>query len=304
MLRKLLRAWKAKYPALFLWYIRMKIRGKKLLIPDQKYVENYYCQKHGVKPDLVHPKKFSEHVVKILLTPPPQLKVFCADKYEARKYVEEKVGKEVLNELYGVFSDYGSFRQSYEQLPDQFVIKATHGSSWNYICKDKGQVDEKELKRLIQHWLKSNFYHHLRELVYRDIPPRIVCEKYMEDDSGGLTDYKVHCFNGQPKFLHMVVGRYSEMVYNTYDVKGNWLDLDFSQGHADVNVKLNPDLPLAKLLDYSRALAADFDYVRVDFYFVQRRLIFGEFTFTHMHGHYGLPVDKDLQLGRFFDQER
>lgn len=302
-IRQSLAALKKSNPSLFYRYVRYKRLANKILIPDEKFVEQYYLNRHGVKPNLKEPRKYSEHVVKILMTPPPALKVQCADKYEVRKYVEEKAGPEILNEIYGVYDSYKGFRESLNRLPQRFALKATHGAAWNYICRDKSAIDHKELKARVNFWLKSNFYYCQRERVYRDIKPRIICEKYLEDTSGELTDYKVYCFNGKPGFMHMVTGRYSQMVYNTYDTQGNWMDIDFLRGKADRNVPLNPELPLRKLLEYSEKLSADFDYVRVDFYFVNKKFVFGELTFTPGHGNYGLPEEIDLQLGEFFNSE-
>lgn len=289
--------------ALFYWYLRHKRLVKKLLIPDHRFVENYYYRRHGVTPDHRNPLKYSEHVVRILMTPPSPLKVQCADKYGVRKYVEAKIGPEVLNEVYGVYDTYADFRDSLDELPRSFVLKATHGAAWNYICKDKDKIDLPGLKALVNFWLKSNFYYCQRERVYKDIKPRIICEKFLEDGSGELADYKVYCFNGEPGFLHMVTGRYSNMVYNTYDTSGRWMDIDFLRGKADSSVPLNPELPLDQLLDYSRRLSADFDYVRVDVYFVDKRFVFGELTFTPGHGNYGLPEQTDLFLGQFFNDK-
>lgn len=298
----LLRRIKCDYPRVFYKYIRGRHWLRRLLISDKKFINSRYFKRHGVYPDLIHPRKYTEFVVKILASLPVPLKTTCADKFAVRDYVKRKVGPDILNDIYGVFNDYRSFRDSLDQLPDKFVLKATHGSGWNYICKDKTKIDENLLHALAEHWLKSNFYYMTRELVYKDIPPRIICEKYLEDDSGGLNDYKVYCFNGVPKFLHMVTGRCSNMIYNTYDTNGNYLDYDF-MGCTDRNVVLNKSLPLNELLEYSRKLSSDFDYVRVDFYYVSGKIIFGELTFTPGSGNYGLPEQDDLDLGRYFSNK-
>lgn len=291
---------KKKYPALFYWYVRTKQRCNKLIVSDRQYVEKKFAQRFGMKPDLTNPRRYNEQVSRILLTQPTRLMVKCADKYEVRSYVEEKAGKDLLNELNGVFSDLHSLRDAWPEFPDSFVLKATHGSAWNYICKDKAKADQAEVELLVKHWLKSNFYYAQREQVYKTILPRIICEKYLEDDSGGLTDYKVHCFNGQPRFLHMAVGRYTNMIYNTYDLEGNYMDVEFFKGKVDKALPLNRSLPLDRLLDLSKRLSGDFPYVRADFYCVGGRIIFSELTFTPGNGHFDLPLEIDLVLGSYF----
>ncbi len=257
--------------------------------------------RYGFNPDLTHPRTYNEHVTRLLLTEPTPLMIRCADKYAVRGYVEEITGKGLLNKLYGVYDDFDGFADSLNELPDQFVLKATHGSHWNYICRNKQDIDIKRLRVEINHWLKSNFYYYQRELVYRDIVPRLICEKYLEDESGGLIDYKVQCFRGHPKFFHVAVGRYTDMVYNTYDMEGKYLDAAFFKGRTDPRLKINPDLPLDRMYELCGMLSADFDFVRVDFYFVDKRFLFSELTFTPANGFFDLPFEDDLYFGSFFD---
>jgi hypothetical protein len=298
----MLRMIQGNYPDLYNRYLRSSLWLRKKLVSDQRYVEKKFLKRYGSKPDLRNPRTYNEHVTKILLTTPTPLMVKCVDKYEVRQYVEDKAGKDLLNKLYGVFNDFKSFEEKIGELPDQFVLKATHGSHWNYICRDKAKIDMRLLKIEIDHWLKSNFYYCQRELVYRDIIPRLICEEYLEDESGCLTDYKVQCFHGQPQFFHVAYDRYSDMVYNTYDLEGNYLDVAFFKGRAKPQRKINPNLPLDQLLEYSRLLSREFDFVRVDFYYVNNRLIFSELTFTPANGFFDLPLKDNLAFGRFFSQ--
>jgi len=291
---------KKHYPGSYYCVVRNYLTWRKLLQSDNSFIMKKFHKRFGVFPDLIHPQKYNEYVTRILMSEPTPLMQRCADKYEVRSYVEEKNCGEILNELYGVYEDYTGLQNDWEKLPGQFVIKATHGSSWNYICKDKSRADIKELRVLVNHWLKSNFYYAQREQVYKTIPPRIICEKYLEDESGGLADYKVHCFNGQPRFLHMAVGRYTNMIYNTYDLEGNYMDVEFFKGKVDKALPLNRSLPLDRLLDLSKRLSGDFPYVRADFYCVGGRIIFSELTFTPGNGHFDLPLEIDLVLGSYF----
>lgn len=290
-------------PRVYYYIIRNYLAWRKRLQSDKSFIMKKFRKRFGVFPDLEHPRKYNEFVTRILMSEPTPLIKRCADKFEVRSYVEEKNCGELLNDLYGLYDDFDGLFEEWDKLPGQFVIKATHGSSWNYICKDKSSVDLNGLRVLVNHWLKSNFYHAQREKVYRDIQPRIICEKYLEDSSGGLTDYKIHCFGGKPAFLHMAVGRYTDMVYNTYDMRGNFLDVAFFKGRANPEVGLNSQLPLDQLVHYSRLLSRDFEFVRVDFYFVDNRIIFSELTFTPGNGHFALSEEQDLFFGKYFSTD-
>lgn len=290
-------------PRVYYFIIRNYLAWIKRLQTDKSFIMKKFRKRFGVFPDLEHPRKYNEFVTRILMSEPTPLMQRCADKFEVRSYVEEKNCGELLNDLYGLYDDFDGLIEEWDKLPEKFVLKATHGSSWNYICRDKYTADIKKVMAMARFWLKSNFYHAQRERVYKNIPPRIICEKYLEDASGGLTDYKVHCFRGEPRFLHMATGRYTNLIYNTYDLEGNYLDVEFFRGMSDRNLPLNADLPLQELYNYCRLLSADFEYVRADFYYVEGRILFSELTFTPGNGHFALTEAQDLFFGKYFSTD-
>ena len=66
--------------------------------------------------------------------------------------------------------------------------------------------------------MNSNFaFHFGLELHYRDIEPKIIIEKYMDDGTGDLRDYKITCFNGKPEFIWIDCDRHTEHKRNLYD---------------------------------------------------------------------------------------
>jgi hypothetical protein len=141
-----------------------------------------------------------QKIISLVLYWRDPLAVICADKYEVRDYVKQKIGKEYLNELYGVYESIDELNK--DTLPKSFVLKCTHGSGFNVICKDKEKMDWKREFRKIKRWLRTNYYFTSQEWVYKDIKPRIICEKYLEqENSGELRDYRFFCFNGEPKFI-------------------------------------------------------------------------------------------------------
>ena len=299
-MKKLLKKHFYKY---FLNYLRLSSKLKTRFISDEKYVKDKFIKNFGVLPDLQNPKRYNEHISKILLTPPDQLTRQCADKYEVRKYVKRKVGEQILNDLLGVYKKINELEEDWENLPDKFVLKAKHGCGWNYICKDKSKADFNQIKILFKHWMKSNFYYAQREQVYKNLTPGILAEKYLEDESGGLMDYKIHCFKGEPKFVNVIVDRFSNMRLNTYDLDWNFIDIDFDN-HYPTDPGLNIEKPpqLEKMIEYSRQLSQEFRYVRVDFYIVEGKIYFGELTFTPGNGAYtSFSPEDDLYFGSFFE---
>ena len=169
-----------------------------------------------------------------------------------------------------------------DRLPDRFVLKGTHGSGWNLIVKDKNKVNWKPWKLIMKSWLRQNFYYYGREWVYKDIKPRIICEKFLEDSNKELLDYKIYCFNGIPKFIQIDVDRFTNHTANYYDIE--WNEMDFQYDDENSGRKIEKPKNLKQMLEISKVLSEEFEHVRVDFYEVDGKLYFGELTFFTASG--------------------
>lgn len=249
-----------------------------LLLNDEKAVKRYYRKKSGgLTVDLNNPVTFSEKQQWYKLYSNNPLMSQCADKSDVRQYIIDCGYEELLNEQYGVYESVKDI--PINDLPKQFVLKAAHASGWNLIVKDKSKVNWKHEKGTMKLWLKQDIYWSGREWVYKNLKKRIVAEKYLEDESGGLLDYKFYCFNGKPVFLQLEVGRFTDKnTRNFYDM--NWNIMPFGKGMPhDPNVSI----PVPECFDYMKKIAEDlckpFSYVRVDLYHVAGKVYFGELTF-------------------------
>ena len=247
------------------------------IISDEKAVKAYYRKRAGYVPDLEHPEKFSEKQQWYKLHAKLILMQTCADKLAVREYVEQKGYGETLNTLLGVYQS--SSEIDYDMLPDQFVLKASHGSGMNYIVKNKAAFNRKRAALMLNSWMDQNIAWGGREWVYLHMPRHIIAEAYLEDGSGELRDYKFYCFNGEPRFLQVTCGRNSHhKVQNFYDL--GWNLLPFGK-----DLPPSPDVyvPKPEKLDAMTRMARDlcrpFQFVRVDLYLADGRVYFGEMTF-------------------------
>lgn len=249
-------------------------------ISDEEYVKNLYYSKFNKELNLENPKTFNEKINWMKLNYKNKNATICADKYEVRKYLEDRGYNWLLNDLLGVYENVDEI--NIDKLPNRFVLKATHGSGWNLIVKNKNDIKWKPWKLVMKSWLKQNFYYYGREWVYKDMKPRIVCEKFLEDKNGELLDYKVYCFNGEPKFIQVDVDRFGNHTANYYNIC--WGNMPFQYDDENSGRIIEKPKNLKEILEISRDLSRDFPHVRVDFYEVNGKLYFGELTFFSASG--------------------
>lgn len=272
---------------LFFKYIWLKTRyeGRKrklASVSDIDCINNLYKGYCGQLPNLDVPLKFSEKMQWMKLHYRNNLMPIVGDKYLVRKYLEDQGYGHLLNELIAVFESVDEIKS--EDLPQRFVLKASHSSGWNLIVRDKEHFNWHMAYKNMQYWLKNKIDWDGREWHYAQMKPRIVCEKYLEDKSGGLMDYKFFCFNGEPRFMQLNVDRgLPSATQNYYDLDWKLLPFGKSLPH---NPKVNAEKPVHfdEMVKYARELCKPFPFVRMDFYEANRRIYFGEFTFFPCSG--------------------
>lgn len=212
----------------------------------------------------------------------------CADKYAVRQYVEQSGCGEILNELYGVYDQVEEI--PWASLPNQFVIKWNFGCGQNLIVPDKSKLDIESAKQKLKDWyqLRNTFYLTYSEMQYKDIPPKLICEKLIETESGDLpVDYKLYCFNGKPDCVlvcqkrgHMEHGA----VYYFFDKDWNLKRYNKRGKEAPADFTLPKPKGIEQVFDYAEKLSKPFPFVRADFYLEKGKVTFGELTFTPCGG--------------------
>ncbi|CAM3321833.1 ATP-grasp fold amidoligase family protein [Xenorhabdus nematophila] len=169
-------------------------------------------------------------------------------------------------------------------------MKCNHGAGYNIICKNKDSLDINGTVKKLNVWMKEDYWRKAVELVYKDIPKKIICEKFIETSDGSLPyDYKIFCFNGRPEFVMVCTERESEKP-KFYFMDKNWQLLPYGLDYLDADVnKLEKPCNFEKLFYYATKLSQPFPFVRVDLYLNDGVITFGELTFIHSAG-----MDKEL----------
>ena len=264
------------------WRLRLLMAIGKY-ISDESYIRWQYKSRTGKELNLEMPKLYNEKVQYIKLHyHDPRLKQLV-DKYSVRDYVRETIGEKYLTKIYGVYDTVEEI--DFEKLPDKFVMKLTNGSGYNIICKHKTKKIEKYIKKRFKKWLKVDFYMLGREWAYKNVKNRIICEEYLDSSEPyGLNDYKVFCFNSIPKMIQVDYDRFTEHKRNLYTPQWKFIDEKVAYEN-DPCANIPKPQNLEEMLTCARKLSRGFSHVRVDFYSIRERLVFGELTFYHGAGY-------------------
>lgn len=247
-------------------------------IPDCLYVRLKYRKNFGKLPNLRNPKTFNEKLNWLKLNDHKPLYTTMVDKHEAKQYVARIIGEEYIIPTYGVWDSVEEI--DFDALPDKFVLKTTHDSGSVVICKEKKHFDREAAKNTMRRSLHRNFYAETREWPYKNVKRRIIAEAFLEDNSGSdIADFKVHNFNGKPKFILVCRDRFEEsgLTEDFYDT--GWKRLSVRRpGHPNASVPDPRPESLDLILQLSEKLSKGVDFMRTDFYVVNGKVYFGEIT--------------------------
>ena len=219
------------------------------------------------------------------------------NKYECRAFVTERIGSSHLPELLASYDHPDEI--DWEQLPDRFVIKVSHGCGMNILCRDKTQFDRAEAIVKLTQWqsVESPAYTKFREWAYRGGSRKIIVEEFLENEDGNPPDdYKVFCFNGKPKFVQVDFDRFDEHRRGFYDL--DWTQLPFAWRIKTKEVDSPPPRGLEKMIEIAEVLSKDLPFARIDLYEIGDRVLLGEITLYPGagYGHY-VPAHYDEVVG-------
>lgn len=272
-IRQIIRGF--KQPRKILMYLLLKTAK---MWSDEQFLKMFFPLRMGYKLNLKNPRRFNEKLQWLKLNNRKPEMVKMVDKVDVKEFVAKIIGNEYIIPTLGVYNSVDEI--DFEKLPNQFVLKCTHDSGGIVICNDKSKLDIEAAKAKLRRGLKVNYYYQNREWPYKQVKPRIIAEQYMVDETGWqLKDYKIFCFNGEPKFIEVDYDRYVGHKLNVYDL--NWEFIDFYMTSPnDKDVKIEKPKLLDKMLNFARQLAQEETFVRIDFYSIDDKIYFGEFTYT------------------------
>lgn len=288
------------HPTRFLGSYRM--RRHENWMPSEMYLKFMYADTMKKKLRLNPPVTYNEKLQWLKLHGYKPEYCRLADKHEVKEYVKEKIGEDYVIPEYGVWDNFEDI--NFSLLPDQFVLKCTHDSASYVICTNKDEFNIDSARKKINSCLKRNYYYVGRELQYKDIKPRIIAEKYLEDHRyHELRDYKFFTFGSSPKIVHIVTNRQNkdEPTYGDFfDMEYNHIDL--TMGHDNSPVPVDKPENFEDMKRCAQILSEGIVHCRVDFYEVDGRVYLGEITFFQDSGFAEVKPEKwDEILGSWID---
>ena len=283
-------------------FFAQSVRGIIKLFSPTLYVKCQYRYITHHKLNLKNPIRYTEKLqyLRLKVYPKNDLVSKCASRDGVRDYLKEINEEDKLIPSYGIFDRFDDI--DFSKLPDQFVMKCTHASGFNYLVKNKDELDIKKLRKMFNKFLKTDYGKKTVEPHYSKIKPRIIIEKAITDLSSLPDEYKIHVFNGKAKYLYLVTGRGKDIKYNNYYI--DWTPFNEAQfnGWDTSEEQLKKPEQFEKMVKFAEKIASPFPFVRVDLYLINNKIYFSEMTFTPAKGTLIFDDDKaDFEIGNWLD---
>jgi hypothetical protein len=244
-------------------------------VPDRIALRRRFKHTFGRSLPLKDPQTFNEKLFWLMLYYRTPLVTRLADKYEVRSHVAERVGPEILNKLYGVWDRVADI--DFETLPDVFVLKVNWSSGTNVFCRKKAEFDVTKAKARLADSMSRSHYWYAREWCYKNIKPRIICERLLTDAVGSSPpEYKFFCFGGEPRFVRVHTDRFGQHGRDLFEL--DWQVPPFTYSTPGSGRAVPRPRNLDEMVACARRLSHGFPFVRVDLYSIEGRIIFGEMT--------------------------
>lgn len=265
---------------------------------DEKYLKLEYNCYLNKKLNLVNPRTYNEKLQWLKLNDRNDIYTILVDKLKVKEYVANLIGKEYIIPTIGVYSSFDEI--NFDELPNQFVIKCTHDSGGILICRDKNNFSISNARKFINKRLRCNYYKMHREWPYKNVKPKIIIEKYMQNGKNtSMRDYKFFCFNGKPYLMYL-----SEGLENHSTARISFYDMNFNEtsckrkDYKRFEKKQKKPNNFEKMKKLAGILSKNIPQVRIDFYNINGNVYFGEYTFFTCSGYIPFEDEQwDKKLG-------
>jgi hypothetical protein len=243
-------------------------------LSDSAYLHLAHWLYYRRWPDYRHPRTLQEHIHAYLLRCRDPALVMLADKVAVRDYITHTLGPGHTVPLLGVWRHQNEVPLA--SLPYPLALKPSHLSGRVLLLSAHRPADQARHRERMRSWLRRDHSRISREWFYSKIPPRLIAEPLLQDESGGVPpDLKAYVIGGRVRYFQVDGGRFTRPTRNLYGP-------DWQLLPARTSVpRHRPEPPprgLPHLVEIAERLAAPFEFMRVDFYVLGNRVLVGELT--------------------------
>lgn len=270
-----------------------------ILYDDIVFLRSRFEKRVGYKLDLENPITFNAKMQWLKIYNRKSEYTGMVDKYAVKEYVADRIGSEFVIPTLGVWDRFDEI--DFAKLPGQFVLKCTHDSGSVVIVDGKSAFHIREAEERISRALRINYFWAGREWPYKNVPRRIIAEKYMADSSK-MVDYKFMCFGGKVKSIFTCTERFHAegLKVTFFDTK--WKRMPFERHYPASTREIPKPENLLLMIELAEKLSTGIPFVRVDFYEIEGRVYFGEMTFFPGGGMEEFaPSEWDRTLGEWIE---
>ena len=270
------------------------------VLPDSIYLRMVFFSKLKRKLDLSNPRSYNEKLNWLKINDRKEHYQIMVDKYEAKKYVADKIGEQYVIPTYGVWDCFEDI--DFSKLPSNFVLKTTHDSGGVVLINDKNNMDIDKTKNVLEKSLKNNYYYLCREWPYKNLKHRIIAEKMITNTVPN--DYKFFMFNGKMDSVMVCTNRASgHPTFRFYD-KG-WNRLLYQKPELEPESNVERPENYEKMIRIAEQLSENLVHMRVDLYNIDGQIYFGELTFFDQGGFdTDITLETDLKWGELMDLDK
>lgn len=266
--------------------IRSFVNKVTKIFPDKLFICIQYFYHFRKWPNISNPNTFNEKLQWLKLNDRNDAYIEMVDKIEAKNYVGNLIGFQHIIPTIKVWDKAQEI--TYDQLPDQFVMKCNHDSKSVLICSDKSAFELEKAKEYFKTKLKRNAYWYGREWPYKSVRPKVFIEKYMTDevDTKDFTDYKFFCFDGYVDCVMISTERLSgNTKFYFFDRKWNLKRLNKLGKEAPDNFTIPKPVRMDEMFEIASQLSKGIPFLRVDLYQSNGQIYFGELTLYPASGY-------------------
>jgi TupA-like ATPgrasp len=230
-----------------------------------------YTARHGRNPNFRNPQTFSEKVNWRILNDRRDILAFTCDKLRVKEAAAE-LGVDTPRTLWaGV-----DIRLAADvALPATWVLKPNHGSGLVHIGHGPITPDNRtELVPLTRDWLQDTLGERLGEWAYTQARPMLLIEELAGNGQSPVIDFRFYTFGDIVKYIQ---ADDSHISHSRRFYTPEWKPLEVRQRSALAEPIDRPP-GLEQMTAWAKMLGQRFEFMRIDFYDIEGKVLLGELT--------------------------